>query len=169
MPARRRRAYEAEQKARWEAMMDEATVDCYDESEAFAGMLATLEDRLDFPSPAKALGEAVEVIGLDAELSSERHGVVAKVRKRRWHYTTALADVKVVQKNTETAEWLDCRYRRPDGTDIPDRLQKKQKLMHTHTVDHLPNCNALLGDGLYHKMLGGKSKIGEETSACTTL
>jgi hypothetical protein len=42
MPARRERGYEAEPKARWEAMIDEAMVECYDEYEAFAGMLATL-------------------------------------------------------------------------------------------------------------------------------
>jgi hypothetical protein len=80
MPARRRRAYDAEQKARWEAMIEEASIDCYNEYEEFAWMLATLEGRLEFPFQAKILAETVEVIGLDEEQSSERRGVVARVR-----------------------------------------------------------------------------------------
>jgi hypothetical protein len=106
MPAGRKRTYDAQQKARWEAMIDEATVDCYDESEAFAGMLATLEDRLEFPFQAKVLGETVEVIGLDADQSSERRGVVARVRRGGRQYAAALADLEPVEKDTETAEWL---------------------------------------------------------------
>jgi hypothetical protein len=106
MPARRKRAYDAQQKARWAAMIAEATVDCYDEYEAFAGILATLEGRLEFPFQVKVLGETVEVIGLDEEQSSERRGVVAKVRKRGRQYTVALADLRPVEKDTETAEWL---------------------------------------------------------------
>lgn len=106
MPARRRRAYDVEQKARWEAMIDEATVDCYGEYEAFAGILATLEDRLAFPFQAKVVGETVEVIGLDEEQSSERRGVVAKVRKRGRQYTIALADLEALEQDTETADWL---------------------------------------------------------------
>jgi hypothetical protein len=106
MPAKRRRAYDAAQKARWEAMIDEAMVDCYDEYEAFAGMLATLEDRLAFPFRAQVLGETVEVIGLDEEQSSERRGVVARVRRGGRQYAVALADLEAVEKDTETAEWL---------------------------------------------------------------
>jgi hypothetical protein len=63
MPARRTQAYDAEQKAQWEARIDEATVDCYDESEAFVGMLATLEDRLEFPFQAKMLGKRLKSSG----------------------------------------------------------------------------------------------------------
>jgi hypothetical protein len=93
-------------RARWQAMIEEATVDCYNEDEEFSGMFATLEDRLAFPFQAWALGEMVEVIGLDGWQSSARRGVVAKVRKRGRHYTVALADAEAVQKDLETAEWL---------------------------------------------------------------
>jgi hypothetical protein len=48
-------------KARWEVMVDEATVDCYNEDEAFAGILASLEDRLEFPFQARVLGDAIGV------------------------------------------------------------------------------------------------------------
>jgi len=87
-------------------MIEEATVDSYDESEAFAGMLATLEDRLAFPFRAEVLGETVEVIGLDADQSSERRGVMARVRRGGRQYAVALADLEPVEKDTEAAEWL---------------------------------------------------------------
>jgi hypothetical protein len=96
----------ADKQAGWEAMIEEATVDCYDEYEAFAGMLATLEDRLAFPFEAQVLGETVEVLGLDTQQSSERRGVVAQVRREGRQYTVALADVEAVGDGSETAEWL---------------------------------------------------------------
>ncbi len=106
MPDKRKAPRATAQKVRWEAMIEEATVDCYNEYEEFTGMLATLEDRLEFPFQAWVLGEAVEVIGLDEKQSSERRGVVAKVHKGGRRYTVALADVEAMQKDTETAEWL---------------------------------------------------------------
>ena len=81
-------------------------MDCYGEYEAFAGMLATLEDRLEFPFAARVLGEKVEVIELDEKASSERRGVVVQVRRGERQYTVALADLEVVEKGSETAEWL---------------------------------------------------------------
>jgi hypothetical protein len=62
-------------------MIDEATVDCYDEYEEFAGILATLEDRLEFPFQAK-------------------------VRKRGRQYTIALADLEALEQDTKTVDWL---------------------------------------------------------------
>jgi hypothetical protein len=87
-------------------MIEEATVDCYDEYEAFAGMLATLEDRLAFPFAAQVLGETVEVLDLDTKQSSERRGIVAKVRRGGRQYTVALADLEAVEGGSETAAWL---------------------------------------------------------------
>lgn len=105
-PVKRKKAPSVAKKARWEALIAEATVDCYGEYEEFVGMLTTLGDRLEFPFAARVLGEKVEVIGLDEKASSERRGVVAEVRKGARQYTVALADVEVVEKDSETAEWL---------------------------------------------------------------
>jgi hypothetical protein len=106
VPVKLKKDPPAAKKARWEAMIAEATVDCYNEYEEFAGMLATLEDRLDFPFEARLLGEKVEVIELDETASSERRGIVAKVRKAGRQHTVALADVEAVEKGSETADWL---------------------------------------------------------------
>jgi hypothetical protein len=106
VPVKLKKAPPATQKARWEALIEEATVDCYGEYEEFAGMLATLDDRLEFPFEARVLGERVEVIELDEQASNERRGIVAQVRRGGRQYTVALADVEAVEKDSETADWL---------------------------------------------------------------
>jgi hypothetical protein len=103
---KRDKAHTADKEAQWQAMIEEATVDCYDEVEAFWGMFTTLEDRLAFPFEAQVLGDSVEVVGLDGDKSNERRGVVAQVRRGARQYTVALADLEAVEEGSETAEWL---------------------------------------------------------------
>ena len=57
---------------RLEALLEQATVDCYDEEEEFSGVLCTLDDNLSFPLQAEAMGEQVEVIGLDEQRAACR-------------------------------------------------------------------------------------------------
>ncbi len=60
-------------------MIDEATVDAYDEYEQFMGVLYHIEANLSFPFKAKALGDTVEVIGVDDEKSGMGRGIIARV------------------------------------------------------------------------------------------
>lgn len=83
-------------KDRLEALLEEAMVDCYDEHEAFMGVLYTLDERLNFPFQARALGELVEVIGLNDSHSDLRHGIAARVRKGGQEYRLSLADLEFV-------------------------------------------------------------------------
>jgi len=53
-------------KARLEALLEEATVDCYNEEEAFWGMFYTLEGSLSFPLQARVLDETVTLVGWPA-------------------------------------------------------------------------------------------------------
>jgi len=46
-------------------IIEEATVDCYDEYECLAGFSSCLVDKLSFPFPAQVIGEEVKVIGLN--------------------------------------------------------------------------------------------------------
>ena len=75
---------------RLEALLEQAIVDCYDEEEEFSGVLCTLGDNLNFPLQAEAMGEQVEVIGLDDRRSSLRKGIVARVRKGGREYSIGL-------------------------------------------------------------------------------
>lgn len=93
-------------ETRLEALLEQATVDCYDEEEEFSGVLCTLGDNLSFPLQAEAMGERVEVIGLDDRRSSLRVGIVARVRKGDREYAVGLADLNFISPDPISAEWL---------------------------------------------------------------
>ncbi|MEQ9406514.1 MAG: calcium-binding protein [Fuerstiella sp.] len=69
---------------------DDATVDCYDASEQHSGLLTMVDQELQFPFPARVIGEDVTVVdmewpgdcelGLDlvVEHKGERHRVDAR-------------------------------------------------------------------------------------------
>lgn len=91
---------------RLNALLEEATVDCYDEEEEFAGILCTLAECLNFPLKATALGGPVEVVGLHENRSSLRRGIIARVRKADEEYPMALAELEFVELDPISAEWL---------------------------------------------------------------
>ena len=93
-------------KARLEALLEEATVDCYGEDEQFWGVFCTLEDRLSFPLQARILDQTVTLVGLDGDRSGLRRGVMARVRKRDQEYTVALSELEILNPDPASAEWL---------------------------------------------------------------
>jgi len=93
-------------QARLEALLDEAMVDCYDEEEQFWGVFYTLEEKLRFPLPARALGGPATLVGLDDSRSGQRRGVMARVRKGGREYAVALSEVEVIDPDLVSAEWL---------------------------------------------------------------
>ena len=98
-------------KNRFNELMAEATVDCYDEEEAFWSMFYTLDDKLTFPLSAQALGETITVLGLDGSYSGLRAGITARVRKGEQEYRVGLVGLDFVDPDPVSAEWLDV-YRR---------------------------------------------------------
>lgn len=92
--------------ARLEALLEEATVDCYGEDEEFWGVLYTLDSRLSFPLQARVLGETVTLVGLDDERSGLRRSVMARVRKGDQEYTVALSELEILDPDPVSAEWL---------------------------------------------------------------
>lgn len=93
--------------SRIQALLDEATVDCYDEEEEFLGVFYALEEHLNFPLRAEALGDAVEVVGLDEERSGLRRGILACVRKGDRKYPVALAELEFRDLDPVSADWLE--------------------------------------------------------------
>ena len=91
---------------RLEALLEQATVDCYGEEEEFGGVLCTLDDNLSFPLQAEAMGDQVEVIGLDDRRSSLRKGIVARVRKGGREYSIGLDALNFIAPDPTSAEWL---------------------------------------------------------------
>ena len=101
-------------KKRLDELIEEATVDCYDEDEAFWGFLAMLEDALNCPFEASIIGERVKVRGVDSKKSYPRSGIMASVERNGRSYTISLDSLKDIQADAETVEWL-AAYRRWAG------------------------------------------------------
>lgn len=83
MPLRRRPAVKrmpvsasGARKRVLEKLIEEATVDCYNESEAATGLLTFLEDRIACPTAATVIGMPVTVLRLDLD---EQEGTVIAV------------------------------------------------------------------------------------------
>ena len=100
--------------ARYDELLEQATLDCYDEEEEFTGVLCTLEDELAFPLDATLAGVPVVVRGLDSQRSSLRRGIVAVVEREGERFTASLADLTPVDPDPATAEWLAMHRRWAD-------------------------------------------------------
>jgi hypothetical protein len=88
-------------------LLEEATVDCYNEEEEFCGVLVALSEGIRFPLHATALGEPVEVLRLDEKGSGLGKGVLAWVRKGEREYRVALSELEFVDPDTASGEWLE--------------------------------------------------------------
>jgi hypothetical protein len=91
-------------KERLEALLEEATVDCYGEDEEFTGVMCMMGEELQFPLKATVVGEMVEVVGIDERRSDLRRGVVARVRRGKQEYLVGLAELEFVEPDPTSAE-----------------------------------------------------------------
>ena len=57
-------------------VVEEAIVDCHDESEVFMGIVYMLKDGLVFPFKAEVIGEIVDVVDIDDDKSNEKNGII---------------------------------------------------------------------------------------------
>lgn len=90
----------------FEKIIEEATVDCYNEWEEFSGMLYTLQDKMKFPFKATVLGETVKIVDIDDRKSSDKAGIIAKAVKNGKIYPVALLTIKLANKTSPNAKWL---------------------------------------------------------------
>ena len=91
---------------RLQALIDEATIDCYDEEEQFWGMLAVLDSELNFPLAGTLIGEQLALIGTDGNASSSHRGIVARVLYKDQVYSVSLADLQITGADSRSAEWV---------------------------------------------------------------
>ena len=87
-------------------MLADATVDAYGDYEEFMSIVCHLDSNMVFPFKAQVLGDTVEVLGIEANVSSPGRGVVANVRKKGKAYTIGLAEL-TVDPDSENAEWIE--------------------------------------------------------------
>ncbi len=88
-------------------MIDEATVDCYDEHEAVVGVVCYLSDEMSFPFRAKWLDDVVEVIGIDDEESGYENEVMAQIVTDDDEYTVSLDELESMPDDTVNSKYLD--------------------------------------------------------------
>lgn len=91
---------------RLQELLEEATIDCYDEEEAFMGVLISVDENVNWPLPAELAGMPVEVLGLIESASSTRRGIVARIRRGGKEYTANLSDLTLGKMDESSAEWL---------------------------------------------------------------
>ena len=89
-------------------LIQEATVDCYNDSEQATGLFTMVEENVGFPFATKILGSPVTVEGID--LVGE-HEIVAVCSNGTEHQKIRLADLPLPSPPPDGAEWI-AAYRR---------------------------------------------------------
>ena len=91
-------------KARLAAMIEEATVDAYGESEQTTGWYTMFEEHLAFPFDTTVLGVAVKVAGLDLRGDN---GIVAICTRGGERQPVPILDLPLPSPRPDGAEWID--------------------------------------------------------------
>jgi hypothetical protein len=95
-------------EAKLDALIEEATVDAYTESEQMMGFHTMLDEHLDMPFKTEVLG--VEVIVEKVDLTDDDQIVVVCAR-RKSRQTIPILDLPLPSPPPKGAEWIDA-YRR---------------------------------------------------------
>ena len=94
--------------AHLDKLIEEATVDCYNESEEVTGIFTMLEENLAVPFVTTLLGVEVTVERIDLNKADE---IVAVCRRGRERQMIPIVDLPLPNPKPEGAEWIDA-YRR---------------------------------------------------------
>lgn len=93
--------------AHLDKLIEEATVDCYNESEEITGIFTMLEENLAVPFAATLLGVDVTVERVDLNDAGE---IVAVCRRGRERLRVPVIDLPLPEPKPKGAEWIDaCR------------------------------------------------------------
>jgi hypothetical protein len=74
-----------------DSLIEEITVDCYDEYEQLTGFQTAFENDATFPCPGTVIGEQVDVLSVIGE--DDRHELIATCQRNGRHYEIALLDI----------------------------------------------------------------------------
>jgi len=85
-----------------EELIEEATVDCYDESECLSGFAVMKEENLEFPFVAKVIGEEVIVTGV----TEGKDNILAECERKGKKYNIDILDIEFTSL-VKGSEWID--------------------------------------------------------------
>lgn len=91
-------------RARLDALVEEATVDAYDESEQLMGFYTMIGDNIELPFQAEVLGVPVTVERIDL---TERDEIVAICRRGRHRQSIPVLDLPLPAPPPAGTEWIE--------------------------------------------------------------
>ena len=94
--------------AHLDGMIEEATVDCHNESEQMSGFFTMIEDHLVVPFMTMVLGAEVTVESIELNDANE---IVAVCRRGRDRQCIHLLDLPLPDPKPSGAEWIDALRR----------------------------------------------------------
>ncbi len=86
-----------------DAMIDEALVDCYNDSEMMTAMMTAIQDRLDLPFTTIVLGSTVNVVAVELNDAEE---IVALCKCNGKRQRIPLLDLPLPDPPPSGAEWV---------------------------------------------------------------
>jgi len=89
-------------KAAFDAMVEEATIDCHNEEEQLTGLATMIEENLEVPFATRVLGLAVAVTGI----THTSHGLVADCVHGQHKQAIHVLDLPMPQPPPKGAEWI---------------------------------------------------------------
>ena len=92
-------------EARLRALIEEATVDCYNEAEEHMGLMNMVEENVVCPFKAKVIGEDVEVVELRSPEAG--FGLDAVCRYKGKDYRLDVSSVEWPKKKPQGFEWIE--------------------------------------------------------------
>ncbi len=92
-------------------MIEEATVDCYNEDEQVTGLFTMIEDNLALPFETTVLGVPVSIVGVDLRGSGQ---IVAVCTRDGLRQAIPILDLPMPVPAPVGAEWIEA-YRRWAG------------------------------------------------------
>jgi hypothetical protein len=92
-------------QARLQELIEEATVDCYNEEEQYQGLLNMIEENVICPFQAKVIGEDIEVVELRAREAG--FGIDAVCRYKGKDYKIDVNSLEWPKQKPTGYEWIE--------------------------------------------------------------
>ncbi len=95
----------AADRKRLQTLIQEATVDCYDEEEQQVGLLTMIEENVVCPFRARVIGEEVELTGF--EPPKQGTGLFALCQRAGRTYRVDVTSLEWIDPKPEGFEWIE--------------------------------------------------------------
>jgi hypothetical protein len=90
---------------RLDELIEEATIDCYNEDEQHSGLLTMIEDEVVFPFEAKVMGDVVRITGM--QWPDHGYGLQFTCEKHGATYEIDAGSIAWVEPLPEGFEWIE--------------------------------------------------------------